>query len=474
MNRRFNYDLPQNYYFGGGGETFATPLAICTLLLVIFLLVVVRRKHILPVFLTGVMLMPWGVNFAIAGINFPVLRVFVGVTLLRMFLKGEAKFGKFLTFDKVFVAWAFSNAIAFSVLWATMGAVVNRLGFLWNVIGAYFICRILIRDKRDIVTLMRTLAGIILLLAVPIAIEHFTRQNLFSLLGAPPLADIRNGQVRAHGPFGHPIIAGTIAAMLIPLFAGVCWLDSKRRTLFFIAIPACLVIVVSCASSTPLMTIGAGLIGFCMWALRKKMRIVRWAAVVGLIGMQMAMNAPVWFLIKRVGGSIGGSGYHRAMLIDTFVRHFSDWWLLGTRDNASWGFDMWDVDNAYVAAGLGGGLLTFLLFITLIVLLFRQTGQARIMARGTPSHERFVWAVGCCLFANVVGFFGIVYFDQSVVIWLSVLALIVATPQLAHESAIAEVPAKKKVRIYGSKWHEPKQDAVLYSSWGKIENGTQR
>jgi hypothetical protein len=52
------------------------------------------------------------------------------------------------------------------------------------------------------------------------------------------------------------------------------------------------------------------------------------------------MKAPVWFLIARIDLAGGSSGYHRAMLIDTFLRHFGDWWLLGTKDAFSWGWDM--------------------------------------------------------------------------------------------------------------------------------------
>ncbi len=62
-------------------------------------------------------------------------------------------------------------------------------------------------------------------------------------------------------------------------------------------------------------------------------------------------------------GCMGGSGYHRAMLIDNFIHHFSEWCLFGTRNNADWGFDMWDVDNAFVAAGIGGGFIAFVAFI---------------------------------------------------------------------------------------------------------------
>jgi hypothetical protein len=157
-------------------------------------------------------------------------------------------------------------------------------------------------------------------------------------------------------------------------------------------------------------------------------------AVIAIIGLQLIMKAPVWFLISRAGGTLGGSGYHRAMLIDSFVRHFGEWWLVGTQNNASWGFDMWDVDNAYVAAGIGGGLITFVMFLAVLVYAFKTIGKSKKLARKSRQSERLVWAIGASLFANAIGFFGIVYFDQSVLAWYCVLAMVSATATFVVDS----------------------------------------
>jgi len=146
-----------------------------------------------------------------------------------------------------------------------------------------------------------------------------------------------------------------------------------------------------------------------------------------LVGLQFLMKAPVWFLIAKVGGATGGSGWHRATLIDTFIRHFGEWWLYGTRNNADWGYYMWDVDNAFVNSGLQGGLVTFVLFIGLFVYGFRLVSRARRKTEKSPKDARLVWAMGCALFANAVGFFGIFYFDQSILAWYGLLAMISAT-----------------------------------------------
>jgi hypothetical protein len=146
------------------------------------------------------------------------------------------------------------------------------------------------------------------------------------------------------------------------------------------------------------------------------------------------MKAPVWMLIARAGGVMGGSGYHRAMLIDNFIRHFGEWCFIGTRNNADWGFDMWDVDNAFAAAGVGGGIIGFIAFVAILVYSYRQLGNSRRVVGRSIKDQRLIWAIGCCLLANTVGFFGIVYFDQSVLVWYLVLAIVSATAAFPVQS----------------------------------------
>jgi len=170
-----------------------------------------------------------------------------------------------------------------------------------------------------------------------------------------------------------------------------------------------------------------------MWPLRKKMRAVRWGIVAMLIGLQLVMKAPIWHLLTRTAGVFGGSGWHRAMLIENFVYHFFDWCLIGTKNNPNWGWSMWDVDNAYVGAGLTGGLLGFILFLAVFVYAYRMIGVARRKAEGSPRDARLIWAIGAALFANTVAFFGIVYFDQSIVAWYALLVMISVISNFAVE-----------------------------------------
>jgi 4-amino-4-deoxy-L-arabinose transferase-like glycosyltransferase len=87
---------------------------------------------------------------------------------------------------------------------------------------------------------------------------------------------------------------------------------------------------------------------------------------------------------------------------------------------------MWDLANQFVAVGWDSGLLPLSFFIGTIVLGFKYLGRARRTNEGNRRQELFLWAMCAALFSHVVGFFGASYFDQIIVSWYTLLAMISA------------------------------------------------
>src|SRR5260370_27750668 len=112
------------------------------------------------------------------------------------------------------------------------------------------------------------------------------------------------------------------------------------------------------------------------------------------------MKGPGWSLINKVSLVRGSSNWHRFELVDQFIRRFSDWWLLGTTENASWGIDTWDTANQYVSVGERGGLLSFVLFLAIITLSFRKLGVARRAAEVITTVDCRLWVLRASLFAT--------------------------------------------------------------------------
>lgn len=426
----YTYDLPENYYFGGGGDSFATPAAVIVLVLAGILIFILPRKYAVVPFLIAGLLIPLNVSLVVAKLHFNADRILILLGWIRLLFWRERYPSRLNSLDKAILYSALVTSVAYVLVWREFGALVNRLGALVTVLGSYFLLRSLVRSKEDVVRVIQVLAVIVAFIAPLVWREHATQHNAFSLVGARELSDMRAERVRAAGPFGHAIIAGTFGVVLVPLFVGLWWYG-RGRLLATIGIVSSCVMMVASSSSTPVMSLAAGILALSLWPLRKNMRMVRRGIVALLVCLQLVMlarsGAPVWFLIDRVSGLLGGSGWHRAMLIDNFVRHFFEWCLIGTKNNPNWGWSMWDVDNAFVGAGLMGGLPGFILFLYIFVYAYRTIGVARSAAEESRKDARLIWAIGSALFANITAFFGIVYFDQSIIGWYALLVMIQVT-----------------------------------------------
>jgi hypothetical protein len=170
------------------------------------------------------------------------------------------------------------------------------------------------------------------------------------------------------------------------------------------------------------------------------MRPIRWGIVLGIGVLALVMKAPVWFLLAHIDLVGGSSSYHRAQLVDQCIRRFADWWLLGANNNQDWGWDMWDIQNEFVAEALRGGLAALVFFVLITTKAFSRIGIVRWSVRSNRHQEWLTWTLGAVLFAHVVAFVGADYFDQTRFWWYTSLAFVSATiaPSLTKR---AEGPA---------------------------------
>jgi hypothetical protein len=462
---------PDNLRFGGGAsETTIHPAVLVFMLVAMALIFLLPRKYVIWPFLSAAFLVPLGQSILVGNLHFFVIRIIILTVAVRMiaslFSSPDGVFGRQLgVFDVIFLLWAFFRALAGVLVFSfNSGALIYQAGFLLDAIGGFFVLRYLIRDDEDIYRALRAFAAICTVLAVCMVFEKVHQVNIFGLLGGVRAApEIRNGSVRSQGPFEHEILAGTFGATLLPLFF-LLWKSGKSKGLGILGAFASTVMVLTSASSTPALAYGGAVIGIAAWPLRRMMRSVRWGIVAGLIVLNMIMKAPVWFIIMHIDVVGGSSGYHRAMLVNDFIMHFRDWWLIGTADNAKWGYDMWDLCNQYVAEGQLGGLATFVCFLAMICICFSRIGRARKAVDGNLDKEWYFWLLGAALFSHIVGFFGISYFDQTRISWFALLAMILT----ATAAYLIKEPVKRFVRApLGSPQPKP-----AYASFSALRSKT--
>jgi hypothetical protein len=446
---------PQNFKFGGGvSETVLHPAVLLFVLVAGVLICIWPRKRALATFLAASLLIPVDQVVLIGPAHFPMLRVLVLFGIVRIVKERitsglRVLSGGLKSLDLAVIFLAVVVALSGMLLFQVSGAIINQVGQLYTVFGVYFLLRSLIRSEEDVVSAIKTLAWITAVVAMVMTYEITTGHNPYAILGgaeASKYASLaaRDDRFRAQGPFAHAITAGTFGAVLLPLFVALWWKGTQHRKVAVVGVAAATVITLACNSSTPILAYAAGVLGLCLWPLRRRMRLIRWSIVLALIALQLVLKNPVWHLITRIDLTGGSSSWHRFMLIDQCIRHFGDWWLIGVKDTSVWGWDMWDTANQYVGLCDSSGLLAFVLFLAILVYGFKMLGKARRTASRVKDKQSslFYWALGSALFANVVAFFGISYFDQTMVAWYALLAMIPAAIAMRPRQAVCAMPSE--------------------------------
>jgi hypothetical protein len=407
---------------------------VFTVILCIAIIALPRRYAFIP-FLIGAFYMTIGQFVLVGPFHFYDLRLIITASWIRILARGEFDLGQFNGIDKTVVCWGIVAIVAATAQdppRAVFG-LVNSLGWCYDALGAYFVFRIFIEGPDDVKLTVKWVTLLLVPLAVSMIIEKQTGRNLYSILGGvPEFSQIRDGHIRAQGPFLHPILAGTAAATSIPLIMSLWWNPRWGKTFALVGLTAVVAIVYSCASSGPALTVVIALAAMGAWFARYHMRMVRWGLVGAVVSVQVLMNAPIWNLIGKIGNQTGGTGYHRAELITSAIAHLNEWWLVGTvytrhwmPTGVTWSPNHTDITSQYIAQGVAGGLGQLFLFVLIIILCFRAVGVVLDSFNDDNREEQILaWGMGAALVSHAASFVSVSYFDQTIVFYYLLLALI--------------------------------------------------
>lgn len=414
---------PLNLY----GETSFQPVGLAVLILLgVMTLVVPRRYAVLPMMVMACFIP--GQNLAVFTLNFNALRIIVLFGSVRVLLRGEWRGFAWKSIDVALVLWAVCGTVAYVALYATADALKFKLGAMYDAIGMYFFFRLVIRNWEDVHATVRGFVIISVPVAVAFLVERATGRNIFAVFGGVrAVTEVRDGKLRCQGAFAHPILAGCFWASLLPLFGAMWWRDRRGRAWAYIGVSACGIVIVCCASSTPLMAVLFGVVGASLFGLRAHMKRIRWGVVCFLVLLHFMMRGPVWSLIARVDVLSGSTGYYRFVLIDEAIHHFDEWWLVGVQSTSHWGAwlgpsGLTDVANQYVLEGVRGGFSTLVLFLVLIGLVF--AGVGRLWRSADAGNQKMAWAMGVGVFVHCTSFLAVSYFGQIQMLWYLALAMI--------------------------------------------------
>lgn len=362
--------------------------------------------------------------------DFTAVRIILLVGIARAIATESLEFSLAEPLDRLalfFSAWALFSAFFHGE--SLHNPYTERIGLVLNIFGAHLYARSFFKGENLIKDLTTTLVFLSIPLAILLLSEQATGRNLYSILGArSDFANMRSGEFRAQGPFGHAIISGTMGALIFPL---AVYLRKTRKLLGTIGLISSVAIAISSGSSGPLAALAAAVAFLCFWPFRRHLKQARYATFAMLFVLNFLMSRPVWFLIARIDLVGGSTGWHRAALIDSAIRDLGSWWWAGTDYTRDWMFSgvAWnpnhtDITNYYLQFGVTGGLPLMIAFIAMIVVALKRIEATMSLLRTShPLLEFGLWALWISIFAQCVSFISIAYFDQSFAIFFSLLGM---------------------------------------------------
>lgn len=407
-------------------DSFATGFLLVN---AIAIMVLPRRWAPLP-FLIGVCYVTRAQRINFGPFTFTILRMLIAAGFARVLIRGERLEGQMNSLDKLMLLWAGWMLISSVFHKDLSSALVFRLGLVYDACGIYFLLRIFFRTLDDVENLCSLTAIVLLPVAIEMINEKLMFYNLFSALGGgPENPAIREGHIRAQGPFAHAILAGTVGAVTLPLMISL-W--KKNRKIAFVGIISCLTMIITCASSGPILSAMAAIGALILWHYQHRLHVIRWLAVIGYIALDLIMKDPAYYVIARIDLAGGSTGWHRARLIQSSIEHLSEWWLAGTdytrhwmASGVSWSVEHTDITNHYLQQGVVAGIPLILIFIAILFKGFSIVGSVQRQVTELPLESRFMtWALGASLFTHAVTFISVSYFDQSILfIYLTLAAI---------------------------------------------------
>ena len=424
------------------------------------LAIVLRPKYALVVYLTILIWFPDYLRLSIGTIDISCSRMVVTVLLIRCLSNQKlmTKF-KWSQLDKI-VTYSIMVYVGVTLITRPRWSLVeNRAGFVMDTWFAYMIVRFIITDKEKLVSVIKFVSVVLVPLAILGCIEAITDWQPFVPLSALSpwiigeiVKQYRWGFTRAIGPFEHAILFGNCFIIFLPL---VYYLRNEKNIWRFLAYLFSGIILLGAISSFsmgPLVMMVVALFCLTMEKFKLWVKPMIKFLIFSLIFIQLFSNRSFYHVLFSYVGTIGGTGYHRAKMIDLAISHLNEWWLAGYGDRTiDWGWGTWsfeghtDVTNEYLVVGLRYGLIGMFFLLMVLFIAFRNLIKA-YKKSNDPNMKSLYWALGSILFSITVVWTSVSFFGQLMPLFYCVLGMIGSCTLFT-----LDIKCKKKKMLYVSR-----------------------
>jgi hypothetical protein len=341
--------------------------------------------------------------------------------------------------------------IVFASQRGLMRVLENRSGFIADTYLGYLAARFCITDRKALLTVVKWVAVALVPLACLGVVESVTGWQPFRVwkLYCPwagevdMTAQMRHGFYRAVGPHAHPILFGTAFVLFAPLVRLLRHERGRWKRFGFFATVMAFVGALTSMSSGP--WVMAIVTVFCLYLEKHKnwVRSIVITFIVGCAVVGIISNRTFYHVLASYANPLGGSGWHRARLIDLAVEHFDEWWLVGYGDrDMGWGKSLgmtWtDITNEYIMFAVNYGLIGV---IALCGILFGGIYKLYLLNKQVKDRQgrSIFWALGSIIAVLTLSFNSCALFGQAFTFFYVIIGMVGASDNLI-------APASQKVR----------------------------
>jgi len=399
-----------------------------------------RPTRALAVYLILLLAYPTFLVVQLGSLDISAARIVGGVLLLRCLfdsnIAGRLKWCKLDTWVIVILLVTVGVPL---MAWKMpqMKVLENRGGFAMDTVMAYFLARFCVRDYRALITIAKWVTPVVVALAILGMLESsYGIQPFFALrkycpwrsAGGGLTTNVRSGFFRAVGPSGHPILFGASFVMFVPMLWSLRHEAAPWKTRAYLAVAFASIGALSSMSSGPWMMIFMMAGAFFLERHKGLVKPLLCFGIGSCFVVDILSNRTFYHVLASYANPIGGSGWHRARLIDLAIEHFNEWWSLGYRgEDPGWGSQLGmaftDITNHYIMMGVYYGAWGIIALVgvmaTAVIMLVRAHNRSR-----DKKFQSWCWAFGSLLAVLAISFTSCTFFDQSQTYFFAMLGVI--------------------------------------------------
>jgi len=384
-------------------------------------------------------------------LNISAARIVVAVLLLRCLLNARlrAKF-EWCRLDWWVTFAAITNLCIALIAWKLpmTKSFQNESGHIMDTYFAYLAARFCLTDYKATVTSIKWIAIALIPLAMLGVIESYTGWAPYyklvvycpwTQITEPALSE-RTGFYRAIGSSAHPIMFGAAFIMFLPL---VYWLRhqaSHWRTGSYVIAGFLAIGAFSSMSSGPAMMLFITIGFLAIERAKYLLKPLLICAVFGCFLIGIISNRPFYHVIVSYADPLGGTGWHRAKLIDLAIEHFNEWWFLGYgAQDPGWGSALGmvqtDITNHYIVTGVKYGLLGVITLCGILAVSARTLVQLHKSVK-FPLLVSLYWALGAIVVTLVISFNSFTPFGQAETLFCCILGFVGSSTNMGLKTAL--------------------------------------